>query len=144
MVFEQYKLAVEMADRTSARRSAANSFYLTVQGALIAFLGFIAGLDGSPNKWTLVAICMAGLMASAAWFLLLRSYRDLNAAKYKVICDIEELLPVRLFGDEWAELKKDKVKKWRPRYAELGTIERLLPTAFAVLNLMLAIYLGLA
>lgn len=144
IVFEQYKLAVEMADRTSARRSAANSFYVTVQGALVATLGFLSGLEGVP-PWALAAVCLVGCMTSVAWFLLLRSYRDLNAAKYTVICRVEEQLPLRLFGDEWLELKKDEpIKRWRGRYAELGTIERLLPAAFALLNIALALYLGLA
>ena len=31
--FELYKLAVEMADRVSARRSLANSFFLTINTA---------------------------------------------------------------------------------------------------------------
>lgn len=33
-----YKLAVEMADRVSARRGTANAFFVTVNTALLAFL----------------------------------------------------------------------------------------------------------
>ena len=36
VLFEQYKLAVEMADRVSARRGTANAFYFTVSSALLA------------------------------------------------------------------------------------------------------------
>ncbi len=36
---ELYKLAVEMADRVSARRGTANAFFVTVNTALLAFLG---------------------------------------------------------------------------------------------------------
>jgi hypothetical protein len=37
--FELYKLAVEMADRISARRGIANSFFLTVNTGVVAILG---------------------------------------------------------------------------------------------------------
>ncbi|MFC7511941.1 hypothetical protein ACFQV4_22940 [Streptomyces thermocarboxydus] len=42
---------------------------------------------------------------SLAWWLQLRSYRHLNAAKFLVINDIEDQLPVRIFTDEWAVLR---------------------------------------
>jgi hypothetical protein len=35
---ELYKLAVEMADRVSARRATANAFFLTINTALFAFV----------------------------------------------------------------------------------------------------------
>lgn len=38
-VLEQYKLAVEMADRVSARRGNANLFYLSVQTTLLTAAG---------------------------------------------------------------------------------------------------------
>ena len=34
-----YKLAVEMADRVSARRAVASSYFLTAQGALVVLIG---------------------------------------------------------------------------------------------------------
>lgn len=48
---ELYKLAVEMADRVSARRATANAFFLTVNTALLAFVS--SGLDAGysrPNR----------------------------------------------------------------------------------------------
>gem|GEM_PF-4563773 len=53
---------------------------------------------------------------------------------------MEKQLPVQIFGDEWHSLKKDPVKKWRPRYAELGTLERLSPVLYAALNVATGIY----
>jgi hypothetical protein len=48
---ELYKLAVEMADRVSARRATANAFFLTVNTALLAFVS-----SGSLNMLWLVAL----------------------------------------------------------------------------------------
>jgi hypothetical protein len=39
----------------------------------------------------------------------------------------EKGLPVEIFGDEWKALKRDPVPGWRKRYAELGTIEKVIP-----------------
>jgi hypothetical protein len=139
---ELYKLAVEMADRTSARRSTANSFYVSLQTAILAVLGVLTGREAPPSTPVLIAICAAGMATSITWFLQLRSYRDLNRAKFSVICTLEESLPVAIFGDEWNSLRKDPVKRWRGRYAELGTVERLVPWIFLLVNLLLAIYFG--
>lgn len=115
-----YKLAVEMADRISARRTQANAFFLTLQSALVALLGN-ASFDDR-------AISAAGIILGVAWWLLLRSYRELNQAKFGVITQMEKHLPAEIFGEEWKTLKKDRVPGWRKRYAELGTIEKVIPS----------------
>ena len=74
---------------------------------------------------------------SACWWLQLRSYRDLNRAKFAVIIEVEKQLPVRVFTDEWQSLKTDPIKTWRQRYAELGTVERVVPWVFAALYVTL-------
>jgi hypothetical protein len=127
---ELYKLAVEMADRMSARRALANTFFLTVNTGLAALLG------GGDLRWYVAA---AGLVFAFAWWWVLQSYRKLNAAKFAVIHDIEERLPHRLFTEEWAHLPRAPLRLWPPRafvawihsYHELGTVERIVPLAFA-------------
>jgi hypothetical protein len=134
-ILELYNLAVEMADRVSARRTAANAFFLTLHGGLAAAVG-ILGQATSPEKDVSVYLLLAptaGLALSAAWFLLLRSYRDLNKAKFTVITEIEGELPLQIFAKEWEQLKKDPVEGWRARYAEQGTVERVVPAIFALL-----------
>lgn len=136
-VLEIYKMSVDMADRVSARRASANAYFVTIQGALVAALGFLAGRKPAVDDRFLVAITIVGLITSCTWFLLLRSYRDLNRAKFKVINDLERMLPVQPFADEWSELRRDPVPGWRPRYAELGTVERVIPVLFGLVNLSL-------
>jgi hypothetical protein len=121
---ELYKLAVEMADRVSARRATANAFFVTVNTALLAFVS-----SGSLNVLWLVAL--AGIALSATWWVLLKSYRDLNAAKFQVITEMESNLEGKVFGDEWKRLKEKRAEGWRSRYAEFGAVERLVPFIFA-------------
>jgi len=134
--FEIYKLAVEMADRISARRMLANTFFVTINMGLTALLG------SHPFRWYVPA---AGVVLSAAWWALLRSYRDLNNAKYRVIHTMEQRLPARIFFEEWAALKREAVqfapkpraiKAWLAQYRELGTVERVVPWLFAGIYLI--------
>jgi hypothetical protein len=134
--FELYSLAVEMADRTSARRLNANTFFVTVNTALIAVLG------SHPFPWY---VAVAGIVLSIAWWALLKSYRELNEAKFKVILAMEDHLPAKVFADEWGHLKRAPVrfalrrstlKEWFAQYRELGRIERVVPVVFAILYLI--------
>lgn len=136
-VLEYYKLAVEMADRVSARRGTANAFFLSVQTALVTLVGFgMPKLSGSP-WWVSLVVALSGVTLAFAWWIQLRSYRALNAAKFKVINGLEERLPVRIFTDEWDALKRDPAPSRLRRYAELGTSERMVPLVFAVAHLIL-------
>lgn len=138
-VLELYKLAVEMADRVSARRGTANAFFLSVQTAFIGLVGFgFPKLAESP-WWAAVAVALAGVTLSATWWLQLRSYRDLNTAKFQGINKIEERLPVKIFADEWEALRRDPVVGWRKRYAELGMSERVVPLVFVAAHLLLLV-----
>lgn len=134
-----------MADRVSARRATANSFFLTLQTALTAVLAaFAGGKAADRNDVVLAAAALAGAVTAFAWWMLLRSYRDLNRAKYLVINRIElEHLPLSLFADEWEELQRrpEKPRRWKGRYAELGDAERVVPLVFLVLYLVLAGYI---
>jgi hypothetical protein len=136
-VLELYKLAVESADRVTARRGTANSFYLTVQTAFIAVLAVAAPQGPQPPTWQAAVASTAGVTLSVCWWLQLRSYRDLNRAKFEVIIEVEKQLPVKVFTDEWNSLKKDPIRPWRQRYSELGTVERVVPWIFAGLYVTL-------
>jgi hypothetical protein len=132
---ELYKLAVEMADRISARRGLANSYFLTVNTGVTALLGAF------DMRWYLAA---AGVVLCAAWRALLKSYRALNCAKFNVILALEEQLPVHVYTDEWDRLRRERVvmtfrllqlRTWLAQYKELGDIECIVPYIFSVIYL---------
>jgi hypothetical protein len=122
--FELYRLAVEMADRISARRAVANSFFLTVSTGLAALVG------GGTFRWYVSA---AGIVVAVSWWAVLRSYRQLNAAKFRVILAMEERLPVRVFGEEWLHLTPDGDRLTPRRYRELGRVEQIVPWVFVAI-----------
>ena len=135
--FELYKLAVEMADRISARRGIANTFFLTINTGLVALIG------SSDIHWFVAA---AGIAFSISWWALLRSYKALNAAKFEVILAMEESLPVKVYADEWARLqsaplaqearRRTRAARRLAQYRELGTIERVVPAVFALIYIL--------
>jgi hypothetical protein len=112
-----------------------------MQTAVVASLGFLTARKPDPPTQILVALCAVGVLSAVVWYLLLRSYRDLNTAKFAVIHEVEKALPIQLFADEWKTLKQDPVTHWRKRYAELGSVERIAPVLFAAINIILAVYL---
>lgn len=145
VIIDLYKMAVEMADRVSARRASANTYFLTLHTGLAAFVGVLSSArrPGGPPRVDDAALAIvsgAGAVLAIAWWLLLRSYRDLNRAKFKVINEIEaEHLPVHVFTTEDRYLKgDDPVPSLWGRYAELGLVERVVPVVF------LGVYIGLA
>lgn len=138
-VLELYKQSVEMADRVSSRRGQANAFFISANTALVAAFGFATSMASGKSPVAIVAFCGVGVLLSIVWWLQLRSYRDLNKAKFKVILELEKQLVAQPFADEESYLPKDKVKAWRGRYAELGWSERIVPSLFVILYVVLAL-----
>lgn len=133
-----YATAVEMADRVSARRGQANQFYLSIETVLLgvpAFFGSATPTGGGASAFPTTVLAAVGVIVSATWWLQLRSYRQLNRAKFEVILAIERKhFSTHPFGDEWNSLKEDSLPGWRGRYAELSTVERVVPIVFLVAN----------
>ncbi|MGW2488345.1 RipA family octameric membrane protein [Streptomyces sp. NPDC001606] len=135
-IFEQYKLCVEMADRVSARRNLANTFFLTLHSGLLVFLG--TWLSQEHHRRFPVALAFAALLVllgmCAAWWITVRSYQQLNKGKFEVIGALEERLPARAFvAAEWGALGEGR--DWRV-YLPLGRVERWVPLLFAVAYLL--------
>jgi hypothetical protein len=129
-IFEQYKICVEMADRVSARRAMANTFFLTFNSAIFTLVGVFWKDRPDASVWLLTFPVAVLFVQCLAWFWLLRSYRQLNSGKYAVIGALEELLPTSPYWkSEWRALGRgaDKSKYW-----SLTHIEQWVPLLFAL------------
>ncbi|MGW1038708.1 RipA family octameric membrane protein [Streptomyces sp. NPDC002547] len=135
---EIYKLAVEMADRTSARRATANSYFLTAETALLSVAGLVGAYGPDGGWWADATIAMAGLALSISWWMLLGSYRRLSSAKFKVINRIEKSLPERPFSEEWDILDGgESGEEKRRRYIRLGVVEKVVPSVYGAIFVIL-------
>lgn len=102
---ELYKLLVEMADRVSQRRQAANSFYLTINTLLVGGSAYLG--TTTPSARTGLLTSLAGVLVCSYWSKAIESYKTLNTAKFAVINEIELSLIAQPFTDEWAKLDPD-------------------------------------
>lgn len=127
-LLDQYKLYVEMADRISQRRTAANTYFLSVNSAILAFVGYLT-TNASPEYMWLLAL--AGSMLTLFWYNIVLSYRNLNSAKWQVVQDIEKRLPISPYDAEWDAVQRgDNPKLYRP----ISHIESWVPWVFFLLH----------
>lgn len=130
-LLEIYKLLVEMADRVSQRRQAANSFYLSVNAGIVGATAYLATLK--PGWLSGSVISVAGLLVCVVWSWNITSYKTLNSAKWRVINDLEESLPARPFHSEWARLAPRGDGK---RHTPFHQVERLVPIIFGAVHII--------
>jgi hypothetical protein len=129
-VLEQYKIYVEMADRVSARRGLANTFFLTLNTAVFTVVGVFWQHPPGTTRGLLVVPWFALVVQCLAWFWLLRSYRQLNTAKYAVVGALEERLPASPYWRaEWVALGEGRDPS---RYWPLSHVEQWIPIIFAL------------
>ncbi|MBW1650421.1 MAG: hypothetical protein JRJ44_07060 [Deltaproteobacteria bacterium] len=136
-LLEIYKLYVNTAEKISDRRQSANSFFLSVNTAIMAVIGYILGLtNGEATKgfyWWLILITLAGIIICYAWFRLIQSYKQMNLGKFSVIHNIEKLLPISPFIAEWKALGEGKDSK---KYLLFTKVEQKVPWAFLLMHIV--------
>jgi len=131
-LLEQYKAYLESAENISSRRQTANSFFVTINTALIALISYIhLGNTNTTSYYWLVAL--AGIAISFMWYRLIRSYRDLNSAKFQVLHQIEKRLPISPFDAEWEAGGRGKDSSL---YLPFTHIEVGIPWVFLFLHLV--------
>ena len=135
LIFAQYQLFVNTAEKNSDRRQISNGFFLTLNSSLLTFFVFAAKQGG---MWMLV-ISLVGILDCIFWRRMIKSYCQLSTGKFQVIHQIEEHLPIQLFKDEWNYLEKGIGKK----YKKITVIEKYIPLTFIGLYLFLGVLISM-
>ncbi|MEX5271553.1 RipA family octameric membrane protein [Kocuria sabuli] len=128
-VLEQWKMLVETSERVSTRRSLTNTFFLAINSVAVTILGIFwpKPTAGLSVWWILLPLTIL-LITCFSWFLLVISYRRLNKAKFAIIHSLEELLPARVFVNEWELIQR----RGNTRYIPFTAVEIVVPIIFAV------------
>lgn len=136
-LLQQYKLYTEMADQVSRRRIQANQFYISLLSGLLAFLSFIVSQQSFNNArdMMMVSISCIGVFLCLVWYINIRSYKQLNKLKFKVIHEMESMLPFACYVKEW-ELEKEK----QYRYIRLTRVENYIAIVMAFPYIFLLFY----
>ncbi len=141
-LLDQYKVYLEMADRISHRRQVANTFILSINTAIVTLCGILLNFAGIPCRsiWLLLT-AGAGVVLSYVWYRLVRSYKDLNSAKFAVIHEIENALPIQPYAAEWKKVGEGKDAKL---YLPFTHIETNVPWVFGGLYLAAIVFVILS
>lgn len=98
LIFEQYKIYVEMANDVSNRRESTNKFYITLVAALFGLISYL--FKPSYNNFVFVLLIVI-FFVSLIWYKHILEYKKLNAGKFGVINYLENYLPAKGYTTEW-------------------------------------------
>ena len=137
-LLEIYKLQSNLADSVSRQRGTTNRFYLVLMSGLSVLLSTLSQWKKPPPlAESMVSFGLLGMLLAAAWYIHIRSYRQLNSGKFKALHELEEKLAYNFFKREW-ELLGEGGKLGK--YWKLTVVETFIPifffVAFAVLFIL--------
>jgi len=131
-ILEIYKIYLQMADKISDRRQSANSFFLAINTVIVSSISYISISNTAySSNLFYIFVSIAGMVICYYWYRLIRSYKDLNSGKFKVIHQIESYLPLSPYDTEWEMLGRGKDKK---KYLPFTKIEMRIPWVFFALH----------
>jgi hypothetical protein len=135
---EQYKLFLDSIDKVTEKRQNANSYFLTINTGVCSLVGYFLSKDVANQIKSLFWILpIAGILLSYFWHRLVKSYRQLNTAKFLILHLIEEKMPLSPSKAEWLALGEGKDKKL---YTPLTDLESWIPKLFIVMYTLLVFY----
>ena len=127
----QYKLYVQSAEHVSARRLASSRLLLALNAGLAALYGIRP--EGFGQSWWTVAVPVLGIAVSLLWSRIIRSHKELNRVKFKLIHEIERHFPAAPYTCEWQLAEQGRGRSYRA----VTDIERWLPWTFLALHIVL-------
>lgn len=136
--FDLYKVMVESSERLVSRRQGVNTFFLTINGALLTASGLIVQSSGSPSLGAagILVLATVGGVLCLAWKSLITSFGQLNTGKFKVINTIERYLDVAIYAAEWEALGRGKDPNI---YRSFTSREMWVPWALLVIHAITAV-----
>lgn len=129
LLLQLYCFYAEQAVRVTEWRERANRFFVSIMSAGLAVLGFLVQQDAAQQRHLFVraAIGLAGAVIAGLWFLTIRDFRRLNAAKFNVIHEMEKMLPYAPYTREWEFAKGGGLLQ---RYWGISRVEQCIPFVF--------------
>ena len=133
-----YKIMVDSSEKLVGRRQGVNTFFLTINGALLTASGLIVQSSGSLELGAagILVLAMVGCVLCLAWKSLITSFGQLNTGKFKVINTIEKYLDVAIYAAEWEALGRGENPKV---YRSFTSREMWVPVALLLIHLITAI-----
>ena len=135
ILFDQYRLYVEMANEVSNRREKANKFYILIISLFITIFSTITSITHEIIIFIVPIIIIPSI--GYTWMKNIESYSTLNHGKFDVITEIENKLPAKGFTIEWELIELYN-------HNELTKIEKKIPiivSIIAVIAIILILFI---
>lgn len=133
---EQYRIYLHVFNNTNERQQKSNEFFLGLNAAIIGILGYVETKSIPNANIIFMLVPFVGIGIGYCWYKIIKSYSQLNKAKFEVIHSVEQKLPIALFETEWNILGKGKDKK---KYRPLSDTEKIIPITFILLYIVILI-----
>lgn len=135
---ELYKIMVSSSENLVGRRQRVNTFFLTMNGALLTAFGLIVKTTGPETLSALgiFVLAVAGAILCGAWRSLVTSFGQLNRGKFQVINTIERYLNTAIYAAEWEALGRGEDPTI---YRSFTSREIWVPNAFLMLHILAAV-----
>lgn len=134
-LLELYKMMVASSEGLVARRLGVNTYFLTMNGALVTAMGIIFQNSRGDKLagFGVAAMAFTGLILGLAWRSLITSFGQLNRGKFKVIHSLERHLRASIYAAEWEALARGEDAKI---YRSFTSREIWVPNALTLLYLV--------
>jgi hypothetical protein len=140
-LLKQYEILAQTTSEVTNWRQNANQFYLAATTTLLGISAYLK--DGAAPASAV--FCIVGIGIALIWRANILSCKKLNAAKFKVLKDIEKKLAYPIFAKEQEYYKKEKrerftnIEAWIPRVFILAYLVILISLYGAILMGLLKI-----
>lgn len=136
-LFKQYEIFVELADRVSERRiNSTTTYYALINTLLVSSFAFLTVIkpDHSANGIVMIVIAIAGFLFTLSLSNTIKAFRIQNAARYRVIHQMESHFSFQPFESEWNELRQNS-----RRYGPMIDYEKIVSSGFILIYIFLLV-----
>lgn len=142
LLIEQYRIYIELTDRTNIRRIVTNLFFLVFNLVIVGIVALAVSNNMSlhnPPSPVLVAIpYFAGLVFCYAWWKIIRFFRHHIQIKNSIVPSLERRLPSRVW------LTEEYIAEAKGSFKPIRVLEIYMPFVFMALYTALFVFLELS
>lgn len=133
-LIEQYKVLLSTSESLIERRQKLTTTYISIFSVLLPILSAMLSFQSIFLNIGVSLIALIGIILCLSWRKTVISYGKSNRAKFAILEEMENKLPVAMFASEWIVLKRitNKYKSFTDR-------ETLIPILFLIVYLIVLV-----
>ena len=139
LLIEQYRIYVELADRTSYRRIVINLFFLVFNLVLVGIVALAVGNNAGVQKpfsaLLIIVPYFAGVIFCYAWWKIVRFFRHHIQIKNSIVPSLERRLPSRVW------LTEEHIAEEKGSFKPIRILEMYMPFVFMGIYTALFIFI---